>query len=156
MCYHGALNGGFYNQGRSTTAMPTVHTQDPRRRGREGWLYKARRSHLAERYRWDAQPATQSVHLFLLIALRHIVGTINSLLQPRPSKLYCSLRFIAWNSNIPVHQVSYESVHNFLRNRTISPFWPYLSMVKNHLKVLVVGSGSSPNSNQFVLVTHRT
>ena len=37
-------------------------------------------------------------------------------------------------------------------------FWPYLSMVKNHLKKILVvgsrsGSGSSPKSNQFVLVT---
>ena len=33
-------------------------------------------------------------------------------------------------------------------------FWPYLSMVKNHLKILVSRSGSSPKSHQFVLVTH--
>ena len=39
---------------------------------------------------------------------------------------------------------------------TIYHFWPYLSMAKNHLKIPVVRSGSSPKSNQFVLVTHRT
>ena len=55
-----------------------------------------------------------------------------------------------------VHQVLYKSINNFFRYRAIYRFWPYLSMVKNHLKILVVGSGSSPKSNQFVLVTHPT
>ena len=37
-------------------------------------------------------------------------------------------------------------------------FWPHLSVVKNQLKIkiLVSRSGSSPESNQFVLVTHPT
>ena len=57
-----------------------------------------------------------------------------------------------------VHQVSSKSVHNFLGYHAIYNFWPDLSMVKNHFKILVVGSGSgsSPKSNQFVLVTHPT
>ena len=55
-----------------------------------------------------------------------------------------------------VHQVSSESVHNFLRNRAIHLFWPDLSMVKNQLKKTIIsGSESSPKSNQFI-VTHRT
>ena len=56
-----------------------------------------------------------------------------------------------------VPQVSSESIHNFLRYG-IYHFWPYLSMVKNHLKVPVVASrsGSFPKSNKFVLVTHPT
>ena len=33
-----------------------------------------------------------------------------------------------------IHQISSESVHNFLRYHVIYNFWPNLSMVKNHLK----------------------
>ena len=46
---------------------------------------------------------------------------------------------------------------NFLRYRAIYHFWTNLSMVKKHVKkILVSGCGSSPKSNPFVLVTHPT
>ena len=55
-----------------------------------------------------------------------------------------------------IHQVLSKSVHNFLRYHAIYSFWPYLSMVKNHLKIIISRSGSSPKSNQFIIVTHPT
>jgi len=51
-----------------------------------------------------------------------------------------------------IDQVSSESVHNFLRCRV----WPFLSIEKNHLKILVSGSGSPPKSNHFLLITPST
>ena len=57
-----------------------------------------------------------------------------------------------------VHQFSSESVHNFLRYRAIYHFGPVSQWWRNTEKILVVRSGSrsSPKSNQFVLVKHRT
>ena len=51
--------------------------------------------------------------------------------------------------------------NTFLRYRARYRFWPHLSMVKNNFKnqkILISesGFGSSPKSNQFILVTHRT
>ena len=37
------------------------------------------------------------------------------------------------------HQVSSDSVHNFLRYRAIYRFWPYLSMVRIHFKDSAIG-----------------
>ena len=95
-------------------------------------------------------------------------GCIPARPNPNPASLLkrmfniCYLHQNWINSSLPytqpVHQVLSESVHNFLRYRAMYPFWPCLSMVKNQLKILVVGSGfgSSTKSNRFVLVTHPT
>ena len=55
-----------------------------------------------------------------------------------------------------VHKVLSESVRKVLKYHSIYRFWPYLSMVKNHFKILASGSGYSPKSQQFFLVTHPT
>ena len=62
-----------------------------------------------------------------------------------------------YQTPIPHRRPSMDvTVHHLLINRAIYRFWPLLSTMKNHLKIQASGSGSSPKSNHFVLVTHPT